>query len=965
MPQTAAGRKSLATIRDISPFFPFGDISVTDYKSTLNLPETPFPMRGNLPQREPERLAQWQQLELYRAIRSVSAGRPKFVLHDGPPYANGDIHIGHVVNKVLKDIIVKSKQLAGFDAPYVPGWDCHGLPIELMVEREHGKPGVKLSAQEFRAACRVYAQSQIDRQMADFIRLGVVGDWANPYKTMNFATEADIVRALAGIIERGHLHRGEKPVHWCVDCGSALAEAEVEYQDKKSDQIDVAFAAVDSAAVHRAFGLDSSAPVSVVIWTTTPWTLPANQAVAINPELDYVLIELSDGRRIILAEALREQALVRMKLEGNVLGTTPGAELEGLHLQHPFLNRQVLLILGDHVTTDAGTGAVHTAPAHGEDDFKVGLRYGLPVDNPVDGSGHFLPNTPLVGGLNLKDGGVKILEIIRESGALLAHSRFMHSYPHCWRHKTPLIFRATGQWFISMEQNELREQAMAAIKNVQFVPEWGEARIAGMIENRPDWCISRQRTWGVPMALFVDKQTGELHPETPRLMNEVADLIEKTGIDAWFSLDPNDILGADADRYEKVPDTLDVWFDSGVTHAAVLDRRPELTWPADLYLEGSDQHRGWFQSSLLTGVALKGTAPYRGVLTHGFTVDAQGRKMSKSLGNVIAPQKVIDKMGADVLRLWVASTDFSGEITVSDETLQRAGDAYRRIRNTARYLLANINDFDPNTDCVANEDLLPLDAWLLDHTAQLHQDVLADYEAYDFHSLVARVHHFCSIELGAFYLDIVKDRIYTGQKNAPMRRSAQTVMWRVAEALTRWIAPITSFTADELWAHLPDLAEPRAPSVFLETHTDDLATVLTDEQRGFWDKLIDLRDAVNRHAETARNEKIIKANLSAKVSLFVDDALSDFLAPIRDELRFVLIVSELDVQPLANAPTSSTVETLPSGEKMAVQIAASEAPKCERCWHHREDVGSHAAHPTLCGRCIENVDGAGEARRWV
>ncbi|MHB9020612.1 MAG: isoleucine--tRNA ligase [Halothiobacillus sp.] len=938
---------------------------MTDYKSTLNLPDTLFPMRGNLPAREPERLAQWRQLELYRAIRTVSAGRPKFVLHDGPPYANGDIHIGHAVNKVLKDIIVKSKQLAGFDAPYVPGWDCHGLPIELMVEREHGKPGVKLSAKEFRAACRSYAQSQIDRQMADFIRLGVIGDWANPYKTMDFATEADIVRALGGIIERGHLHRGEKPVHWCVDCGSALAEAEVEYQDKQSDQIDVAFMAVDSAAVHRAFGLDSTVPVAVVIWTTTPWTLPANQAVAVNAELDYTLIECADGRRMILAEALRESALARMKLSGTILGTTIGAELEGIHLQHPFLDRQVLVILGEHVTTEAGTGAVHTAPAHGEDDFKVGLRYGLPVDNPVDGSGHFLPNTPRVGGLNLKDGGAKILETLKASDALLAHSRLTHSYPHCWRHKTPLIFRATGQWFISMTQNDLRDQAMAAIKNVKFVPAWGEARIAGMIENRPDWCISRQRTWGVPIALFVDKETGEPHPETPRLMNEVADLIEKTGIDAWFSLDPKDVLGAAADRYEKVTDTLDVWFDSGVTHWSVLARRAELTWPADLYLEGSDQHRGWFQSSLLTGVALKETAPYRGVLTHGFTVDAQGRKMSKSLGNVIAPQKIIDKMGADVLRLWVASTDFSGEMTVSDEILQRAGDAYRRIRNTARYLLSNINDFNPNTDCVATVDLLPLDAWLLDHATTLHQAVLADYAAYDFHSLVARVHHFCSIELGAFYLDIVKDRIYTGQKNATMRRSAQTVMWRVAEALTRWIAPITSFTADELWAHLPALAEPRASSVFLATHTDDLVAVLSDEQRAFWSKLINLRDGVNRHAETARNEKIIKANLSATVTLFVDDALAAFLKPIADELRFVLIVSELTVQPLANVPQNIPVDTLPTGETLAVLIAASEAPKCERCWHHQADVGSHAAHPTLCGRCIENIDGAGETRSWA
>lgn len=922
-------------------------------------------MRGDLPKREPDRLAAWQQLHLYRAIRAASVGRPKFVLHDGPPYANGDIHIGHAVNKILKDIIVKSKQLAGFDAPYVPGWDCHGLPIELQVEKKLGKAGDKISPREFRDACRHYAAEQVDRQKADFIRLGVIGDWEHPYRTMDFSTEADIVRALGKIIERGHLHRGEKPVHWCLDCGSALAEAEVEYQDKQSDQIDVAFAAVDSVAVHRAFGLDSRAPVSVVIWTTTPWTLPANQAVAINPELEYALIELADGRRIVLAEALRDSALARMDLTGTVLGLTPGAELEGVHLQHPFLNRQVLVILGDHVTTEAGTGAVHTAPAHGEDDFKVGQRYGLPVDNPVDGRGVFLPDTPLVGGRHLKQADPIILDTLRESGALLAHSRFTHSYPHCWRHKTPLIFRATGQWFISMDQNELRTQALAAIDTVRFIPDWGQARITGMIDKRPDWCISRQRTWGVPIVLFVDKTTGLPHPNTPALIEQVAQRIEAGGIDAWFSLEAADLLGADAEHYEKVTDTLDVWFDSGTTHAAVLARRPELATPADLYLEGSDQHRGWFQSSLLTSVAMNGQAPYRSVLTHGFTVDGQGRKMSKSLGNVVAPQQVIDKMGADVLRLWVASTDFSGEMSVSDEILARTGEAYRRIRNTARYLLANINDFNPNTDAVADADLLPLDAWLADHAAALHVAIQADYDTYDFHTLISRVHHFCSIELGAFYLDIVKDRIYTGQPNARMRRSAQTVMWRVIEALTRWIAPVLSFTADELWQHLPELATPRPPSVLLDTHSHDLRPLLDEEQRRFWADVISLRNAVNRVAEIARAEKRIKANLSARVQLFVDAALATRLAPMAAELRFVLIVSELSLAALDQAPSNLTVETLDNGSQVAIVVEASTLPKCDRCWHHQADVGQHAAHPTLCGRCISNIDGAGEARLWA
>ena len=938
---------------------------MTDYKATLNLPDTPFPMRGDLPKREPDRLAAWQQLHLYRAIRAASAGRPKFVLHDGPPYANGDIHIGHAVNKILKDIIVKSKQLAGFDAPYVPGWDCHGLPIELQVEKKLGKAGDKISAREFRDACRAYAGEQVERQKADFIRLGVIGDWENPYRTMDFATEADIVRSLGKIIARGHLHRGEKPVHWCLDCGSALADAEVEYQDKQSDQIDVAFQAVDSAALHRAFGLDSTAPVAIVIWTTTPWTLPANQAVALNAALDYALIELTDGRRLVLAQALGDSALARMGLTGRVLGTAPGAELEGLHLQHPFLNRSVLAILGDHVTLEAGTGAVHTAPAHGEDDFKIGQRYGLPVDNPVDGRGVFLPDTPLVGGLNLKQAGQKILDTLRESGALLAHSRFTHSYPHCWRHKTPLIFRATGQWFISMEQNDLRAEALSAIDTVRFIPDWGQARITGMIEKRPDWCISRQRTWGVPIALFVDKTTGVPHPNTPALIEQVAQRIEAAGIDAWFGLDARELLGDEAAQYEKVPDTLDVWFDSGTTHAAVLARRPELGAPADLYLEGSDQHRGWFQSSLLTGVAMNGHAPYRGVLTHGFTVDGQGRKMSKSLGNVVAPQQVIDKMGADVLRLWVASTDFSGEMSVSDEILARTGEAYRRIRNTARYLLANINDFDPNRDAVAAADLLPLDAWLADHAARLHTAILADYDAYDFHTLISRVHHFCSIELGAFYLDIVKDRIYTGQRDARMRRSAQTVMWRVIEALTRWITPVLSFTADELWQHLPALDTPRAPSVLLALHSTDLSPLLDDAQRTFWANLIALRDAVNRVAEAARAEKRIKANLSARVHLYVDDALAAELAPIAEELRFVLIVSDLAIAPLTDAPSTLTVETLENGRQVGIVVEASILPKCDRCWHHRPDVGQHAAHPNLCGRCIENIDGAGEARRWA
>ncbi|RRQ23544.1 isoleucine--tRNA ligase [Guyparkeria sp. SCN-R1] len=943
---------------------------MTDYKSTLNLPKTDFPMRGNLPKREPAMLERWQERDLYRAVREHAAGRPKFVLHDGPPYANGDIHIGHAVNKILKDIINKTRLLEGFDTPYVPGWDCHGLPIELVVEREHGKPGVKLDERAFRQACRDYAASQIDRQREDFIRLGVMGDWDNPYRSMDFAFEADTLRALAGIIERGHLHRGEKPVHWCVDCGSALAEAEVEYQAKTSNQIDVAFAAVDPAAVNRAFGVDDATPVDLVIWTTTPWTLPANQAVAVNAELTYQLIEI-DGRRIVLAEGLAEDALARMGVESpRVLGECNGAALEGQELLHPFLERRVPVILGEHVTLDAGTGLVHTAPAHGEEDFAVGKRYHLPVDNPVDGEGRFFADTPFVGGMDLKVGGKAILERLEADGRLLAHSKFKHSYPHCWRHKTPLIFRATHQWFISMTQQHLRRDAIRALETVEFTPDWGRARIEGMVENRPDWCISRQRFWGVPIALFAHKQTGHAHPDSANLMRQVAEQVEQHGVDWWFDLDAAELIGEDAAEYEKVIDTLDVWFDSGVTHWAVLDRREELNWPADLYLEGSDQHRGWFQSSLLTATALREQAPYRGVLTHGFTVDAKGRKMSKSLGNVIAPQKVIDKMGADPLRLWVASTDYAGEMTVSDEILQRTADAYRRIRNTARFLLSNIDGFDPNRDAVADADLLALDAWLVDRAARLNREVREGFESYQFHQTIARIHHFCSIELGAFYLDIVKDRIYTGQTDASMRRSAQTAMWRTVEALTRWIAPVLSFTAEELWEHLPALADGREETVFMATHVDSLAPLLNDghagpNQRGFWNDVIAIRDAVNRHAEAARNDKRIKANLSANVEIWADDAVAGRLAELGDELRFLLIVSEATVRPLAEKPAEVEAESIEGVGELAVRIAPAEAEKCERCWHFRPDVGSHEAHPTLCGRCIENIEGDGETRRFV
>jgi isoleucyl-tRNA synthetase len=756
---------------------------VADYKHTLNLPETPFPMKAGLPTREPLILKRWQDNNLYQKMRKNAEGRPAFILHDGPPYANGDIHIGHSVNKILKDIILKSKTLSGFDTPYVPGWDCHGLPIELNVEKKVGKPGVKVSASEFRKACREYAQKQVDGQREDFKRLGVMAEWDNPYLTMNFNFEADIIRTLAEIVKQGHLHKGVKPVHWCVDCGSALAEAEVEYEDKTSPAIDVRFAVLDKDAFTTACDASGHGEIYVPIWTTTPWTLPANQAVSLNPNFDYVLVQAGD-ERLLLAEDLYQNALERYGMTGEVVARAKGEAFEGILLQHPFYDRKVPVILGDHVTADSGTGAVHTAPGHGQDDFTVGLKYNLKVDNPVAANGTFLPDTPIFAGESVFKANPNVIALLKEKGALLNHVDIQHSYPHCWRHKSPIIFRATPQWFVSMDQNGLRKAAMTAIAETTWMPEWGQKRIEGMVEGRPDWCVSRQRTWGVPIPLFVNQQTGELHPETESIMEKVAQQVDQKGIDAWFESDATDWLGDDAEQYEKVMDTLDVWFDSGVSHACVLARRDYLNRPADLYLEGSDQHRGWFQSSLLTSVASTGKAPYKAVLTHGFVVDAAGKKMSKSLGNVVAPQKVVNNLGADIIRLWVASSDYSAEMSVSDEILKRTADSYRRIRNTARYLLSNLADFNPATDQIAFEAMLPLDQWAVDRAYHVQQDILAAYDKYQFHVIYQKIHNFCAQEMGSLYLDITKDRQYTMKADSVGRRSSQTAMYHILEALT-------------------------------------------------------------------------------------------------------------------------------------------------------------------------------------
>ena len=950
-----------------------------DYKSTIHLPQTDFPMRGNLPQREPAWLEDWARVDRYAQIQEHTADRERvFVLHDGPPYANGAIHIGHAVNKVLKDIVVKSHLLAGYRAPYVPGWDCHGLPIEIAVEKKHGKPGEKLDAAAFRAKCREYAAAQIDEQRGGFKRLGVLGDWARPYRTMDFRFEADMLRALARIYGNDHVVRGFKPVHWCFDCGSALAEAEIEYADKRSPAVDVAYDALDPVALAALFDVDAGAAiVAVPIWTTTPWTLPASIAVSMGPELEYALVEgpPRDGHRVLLvvAASLAADVLARYGVdEVHILGRARGERLENQLLAHPFYDREIPVILGEHVSAEDGTGAVHTAAGHGADDFAVSRRYGL-VDqypahvlNPVDARGVFLPGTPLFEGQHIWKANANIAELVRQRGKLLAYAEIEHSYPHCWRHKTPVAFRATPQWFISMDKEGLRETALTAIKGVRWVPAWGEERIAGMVEGRPDWCISRQRTWGVPIALFVHKHTQEPHPDSIELLEQVAQRVEQGGIDVWDTLDPAEMLGDEAPDYEKVTDVLDVWFDSGVTHACVIDQRPELK--ADgaseyrvMYLEGSDQHRGWFQSSLLTSAAMHGRAPFDMVLTHGFTVDQNGRKMSKSLGNVVAPQKVFDTLGADILRLWVASADYRQEMAVSDEILKRVADSYRRIRNTCRFLLGNLAGFDPASDLLPPEQCLPLDQWAVQAAYDVQQAVVGAYERCDFPEIVQRVQNFCTNEMGALYLDMTKDRLYTMQADSPGRRSAQSAMFRILEALVRWLAPVLSFTAEEVWQHMPG---ERGESVLFETWYEGLDALQGSAgQRRFWGDLLAIRETASRVLEGMRKAGDIGASLQADVTLYLDADLVERYAGMSGELRFFFITS--DVQLAAPDSRGEGAEKVPLEAGQAwVAAAPSTAAKCVRCWHHREDVGRHAEHPELCGRCVRNVDGAGEERRW-
>lgn len=917
----------------------------TRYKDTIHLPQTAFAMQANLAKREPEMLAAWNAQGLYQKVQQSTQGRPVFYLVDGPPYANGDIHIGHAVNKVLKDMVVKAARLDGKQAPFVPGWDCHGLPIELQVEKKFGKVGDKLNAAQFRAECRVYAAEQVERQREDFKRLGVLADWHNPYLTMQPAYEAEQLRVLGKIAARGHLLRGFKPVHWCLDCGSSLAEAEVEYENKQSTAVYVGFEVADSADFAERTGVTVAA-LRLVIWTTTPWTLPANQALCVHPELDYTVCTLVSGMHVVIAHDLLP-SFAQIFTGAQATGPTfKGQALVGLRAVHPFAGRTVPVIAGEHVTADTGTGLVHTAPAHGVDDFIVGKKTGLPVDNPVGSNGVYLSNTPVVAGMHVR----KVEETIFAAlgNALLHKSTITHSYPHCWRHKTPLIFRATPQWFISMDAQNLRGDAASAIAQTRWIPQWGEARIAEMVKGRPDWCISRQRFWGVPLALFVHRQTQLPHLQTPELLERIAQKVEADGLEAWFASSPAD-WGV-SDDYEKCTDTLDVWFDSGVGHqctfkatnpAAIIDGVAPM---ADMYLEGSDQHRGWFQSSLLTSVAMQGRAPYKAVLTHGFTVDEQGRKMSKSLGNVVAPQKVTSTLGADVLRLWAASSDYSGEIAISDNLLKRTADAYRRIRNTARYFLGSLHRFSA-ADALPPDQLTALDAWAMHQAAQLQTELQAAYAACEFHRVYHLLHNYCVNDLGGLYLDVLKDRLYTLPVSSVARKSAQTALWHIAEAFTRWIAPILSFTADEIWQHLPG---DRSDSVFAQTWWQfPVVSVVGD-----WPPFLAVREEARKQLEGQRIAGSIGSALQAELDIYAPAAAHAALALAGDELRFWLQVSAF------------RLHLSPDEPGLRIVASASTHPKCERCWHYQADVGTNPAHPSICNRCVDNIEGAGENRAW-
>jgi isoleucyl-tRNA synthetase len=943
-------------------------------KYPVNMPDTAFPMRGDLAKREPGWVKQWQDKKIYERVRKAAKGRPMFVLHDGPPYANGDIHLGHAVNKILKDMVIKSRTMAGFDAPYVPGWDCHGMPIEIQIEKLHGK---NLPTADVLTKARSYALEQVERQKKDFIRLGVLGEWDNPYLTMAYGNEADELRALGKMLEKGYVYRGLKPVNWCFDCQSALAEAEVEYQDKRDPAIDVGFAFHEHDKLAKAFGLDKLPTTDgfVVIWTTTPWTIPSNQALNVHPEIIYSLVETQrDGKPLllILAQDLVVQCLARYELEGTTIGTCHGNALNGISFKHPlhkkdaFFDRLSPMYLAEYVTTESGTGVVHSAPAYGLDDFISCKAHGLKDDEiltPVMGDGKFASTLPFFGGMTIWEASKPICSALTEEGALFKVKMFDHSYMHCWRHKTPIVYRATSQWFAGMDAHPkdgsgtIRATALKAIDETRFFPAWGQARLHGMIANRPDWTLSRQRQWGVPMAFFIHKETGELHPRTPDLLEQVAQLIEKGGIDAWHALDPVTLLGDDAAMYIKNKDTLDVWFDSGTTHQTVLrgSHAQQSQFPADLYLEGSDQHRGWFHSSLLTSAMLNGTAPYKALLTHGFTVDGEGKKMSKSLGNTLAPQKISDSLGADILRLWIASTDYSGELSISDEILKRVTESYRRIRNTLRFLLANTADFDPKEHAVPVAEMLEIDRFALANMERLQKEIAAHYENYEFHPVVSKLQNYCSEDLGGFYLDILKDRLYTTGVASQARRSAQTALWHITHSMLRIMAPMLSFTAEEAWAVFAGAEGYAASDETIFTQTTWVLPTVADAESLLkkFDVLTSVRASVTKQLEESRMAGAIGSSLQAELTIKASGEKFDVLSSLGDDLKFVFITSAAQVVKVASEADEG------------VDVAASAAAKCERCWHYRADVGSHADHAGLCGRCHSNLFGAGERRTFA
>ena len=935
---------------------------MSDYKDTLNLPKTSFSMKGNLANKEPMILNKWEKQGIYKKMREHFAGRDKFVLHDGPPYANGNIHVGHAVNKILKDIIIKSKALSGFDTPYIPTWDCHGLPIELQVEKKHGKAGQKIDANAFRKECRKYAKKQVELQKKDFKRLGVLGDWDNACLTMDFDYEANMIRTLAKIVENGHLNKGFKPVHWCTACGSALAEAEVEYADKVSPAIDVKFKIRDNDKLASAFGIESiHHDAFAVIWTTTPWTLPANQAIAVRNDLNYSLVELDDSY-IILAENLVETTLKRYAIEDfKIIATTTGDKLVNIVVEHPFYSRLVPILHGDHVTNDNGTGMVHTAPTHGVEDFALGKEHDLSMEIFVKANGCYSENTKLFAGEFIFKANDKIVELLGQKKRLMNFDKIKHSYPHCWRHKTPLAFRATPQWFISMEQQHLRSDALKAIKETKWIPTWGETRIEGMVKGRPDWCVSRQRTWGVPLPLFIHRDTEELHPDTIAILEKVAQMIEKGGVEAWFNADDSEFI-TDTANYKSVRDTLDVWFDSGSSNMCLLDKNKELQFPADLYLEGSDQHRGWFQTSLLVGLAAKGQKPFKEVLTHGFVVDENGRKMSKSLGNVTSPQDIYNNLGADILRLWTASTDYKSEMTVSDEILKRTADTYRRLRNTARFLLSNLNGFDPSTDIIEFDKLVELDKWAVAKTKEFQDKIIDAYNNYQIHTVAQLIHHFCSIEMGSFYLDVIKDRQYTAKTNGQAHKSAQTAIYHIMHALVRWMAPILSYTADEIWEATPKTTD--LPIQLCEWYTD-LSSFKDSDNMGldFWSQMQEVRSEVNRILEIKRKDDLIKASLEAKITLYADEANYKLLSQLGNELRFLLISSQAQLKTIEQK-SANAVESTIAG--LSIEIEKLDDTKCERCWHRSTSVGENDEHPDICSRCIENISTEyGEMREFA